>query len=224
MGLERLFGKTYGAPDPGGLIKVRQVLDELITFASEDRFKERMEEARAHYYLKAGKTYDDDPDFIQRMNTFLEWLIFDYRPGGAGEKSLFDLYLSERLTTLSAEEVVLRIAASKNHHSVFLVKSHGSGTVKLKDMAGKNSFMVTYDDELEEKDIIEARVISAGKGCFLTYTHCLHPKTTAKAIYAQIKKRRRAPLDEEFFFKLQAMQLKWRRVRQIHVNDIYNFN
>ncbi len=224
MVLERIFGKTFGVPDPGGLKKVRLMLDELIDFASEDRFKERMEEARAYYYFKAGKINDDDPDFLQRMNTFLEWFVFDHRPGGAGEKSLFDVYLGEKLPTLSADEVVMRIAASKNHHSIFMVRSHGSGTVKLVDMAGKNSFVVTYDDELEEKDIIEARVISVGRGCFLSYAHCLHPKTTAKVIYAQIKRRKGAPLDEEFFFRLQGMQLKWRRFRQIHVDNIYNFN
>lgn len=224
MGFERLFGKTYGEPNPGGMKKVRAVLDELIAFASEERFKIKLEEARAYYYFKVGKTNDDDPDFVQRMNTFLEWFIFDYRPGGAGEKSLFDIYLGENLAKLSAEEVVMRIAASKNHHSIFVVKSHGAGVAKLKDMAGKNSYIVTYDDELEEKDVIEARVILAGNGCFLSYTHCLHPKNTAKAIHSAIKKRKGAALDEEFFFKLQGMQLKWRRFRQIHVDDIYNFS
>jgi hypothetical protein len=221
MGLERIFGKTYGEIDPQGLQKVRLVLDELISYASEDRYKERLEEARAYYYFKVGKTNDDDPDFIQRMNTFLEWFIFDHRPEGVGSKCLFDLYLNENLATLSAEEVVLRIAVSKNHHSIFLVKSHGIGTVKLKDMAGKNSFVVTYDDELEIKDIIEARVINAGKGCFLSYTHCLHPKSAAKPVYSEIKKRKGVALNEEFFFKLQGMQLKWRRFRQISVDDIY---
>jgi hypothetical protein len=221
MSIERFFGKTFGELDPGGLQKVRSMLDELIAFASEDRHKKRLEEARAYYYFKVGKTNEDDPDFIQRMNTFLEWVIFDHRPGGGGTKSIFDLYLAENLPKLSAEEVVLRIAASKNLHSIFLVKSHGMGTIKLKDMAGKNSYLVTCDDELEANDIIEGRVITTGKGCFLSYTHCLHPKSASKPIISEIKKRKGVALDEEFFFKLQGMQLKWRRFRQISVDDIY---
>jgi hypothetical protein len=221
VGFDQIFGKTHGEPEPSGKQKVRRVLDELISFASEERFQKRLEEAREYYYFKAGKTNDDDPDFIQRMNTFLEWFIFDHRPEGAGGKSLFDLYLAEKLPNLAADEVVLRISASKNYHSIFLVKTIEHGVIKLKDMAGKDSYIVTDDDRLEPKDVLETRIITAGKGCYLSYTHCLHPKTAAKPIMAEIKKRKGLPFDEDFFFKLQGMQLKWRRFRQISINDIY---
>ncbi|MBI3793471.1 MAG: hypothetical protein HY280_01930 [Nitrospinae bacterium] len=221
MGFEQIFGKTYGEPDADGRAKVRKVLDDLIAYASEERFQAKLDEARAYYFFKAGKTNDDDKQFIQRMNTFLEWFVFDYRPEGAGGKSLFDHYLAEKLPSLSAENLVLRIAASKNYHSIFRVKSSGNGVLVLKDLAGKNSYLVTDDDTLEPKDILETRVITLGKGCFITSTYCLHPKQALKQIKSEIKKRKGAALDEDFFFKLQGMQLKWRRFRQISIDDIY---
>jgi hypothetical protein len=221
MAMEFLFDKTVGEPAFALKPSIRELLDELITYASEPRFAKKLEEARAYYFFKAGKINEDDHDFIQRMNTILEWFIFDYRPDGIGTHSIFDQYMSEKRPGLSSEQLIRRIAVSNHVHSLFLVKSCAAGVAKLKDLAAKRQYIVTDDDRLEKGDILETRVIHLDKGCFLSYTHCLHSKEAKKAIVAEMKRWKGKALSEEFFFKLQNMQLKWRRFRQISINDIY---
>ncbi|MBI5178656.1 MAG: hypothetical protein HZA04_05300 [Nitrospinae bacterium] len=221
MPLEFIFGKTVGAPAFEDKGRIRALLDELIAYASESRHAKQLEEAREVFYFKSGKTNEDDPDFVQRMNTFLEWFIFDHRPGGVGSKSLFDRYMAEKRPGLSSGELVQRIALSKHVHSLFQVKSCSGGVVKVRDLASRTTYIVTDDDTLERGDVLEARVVLLGDGCFFTYTHCLHPKGALKSIKTELKKWKQKALDEEFFSKLQGMQLKWRRFRQISINDIY---
>ncbi len=221
MVFDFLLGKTVGEPVPELKPSVRALLDELIGYASEKRFGQRLEEAREYYYLKAGKINEDDADFVQRMNTVLEWFIFDHRPGGIGTNSLFDQYMGEKRARLSSAELVERMAMSKHLHSMFMVISCGDGTIKVKDMATKRRYVVSNDDRLEKGDILEARIVFLGSGCFFTYTHCLHPKAALKPIMGELKKWKSKMLGEDFFFKLQNMQLKWRRFRQISINDIY---
>ena len=222
MVLGGIFGKTIGEPDSQrGKQKVRKALDDLMAYASEKRFEKKMEQARDYYYSKVGKVNEDDPDFVQRMNTFLEWFIFDHRPDGEDTLSLFDLYLSEKLPNMQEDDVLTKLALSRNYHSIFLVKACSRGVIHLKDLVGKNRYVVTEDDRLEPGDIIEARIIQRDKGCFLSHTHCLHPKDAYEPMMAELKKRKGIGMSQEVFFLLQKMQLKWRRFRQVKVKDIY---
>ncbi len=216
-----IFKKTIGKPSPEGCAVIRGLLDRLIEYASEPRFAESLNTAREIFYAKAGKTNEDDPDFIQRMNTFLEWFIFDYRPEGAGTRSVYDQFLDEKRKETSSADMINWIALSRQVHSVFLVKSRVRGVITVRDLSGRRNYVVTSDDHLEAGDILESRVIVVGKGCFFTYTHVLHPKTALRPIRAELKKYRNKPLAEGLFFKLQGMQLKWRRFRQISIEDIY---
>lgn len=219
--LDFIFKKTIGQPAPDGCQLIRGLLDRLIEYASEPCFAESLAAAREIFYAKAGKTNEDDRDFIQRMNTFLEWFIFDYRPEGAGTRSVYDKFLDEKRKETSSADMINWIALSRQVHSMFLVRSCASGVTTVRDLAGRRNYVVTGDDHLEAGDILESRVICVGKGCFFTYTHVLHPKTALRPIRAELKKYRNKPLGEELFFKLQGMQLKWRRFRQISIEDIY---
>ncbi len=218
---EFIFKKTIGKPAPEGCAVIRGLLDRLIEYASEPRFAESLNAARELFYAKAGKTNEDDPDFIQRMNTFLEWFIFDYRPEGAGTRSVYDKFLDEKRRETSSADMINWIALSRQVHSMFLIKSCTGGIISVRDLSGRRNYIVTGDDHLEAGDILESRIICIGKGCFFTYTHVLHPKTALRPIRAELKKYRNKPLGEELFFKLQGMQLKWRRFRQISIEDIY---
>ena len=219
--LDFIFKKTIGQPAPEGCQAIRALMDRLIEYASEPRFAENLGTAREIFFVKAGKTNEDDPDFIQRMNTFLEWFIFDYRPAGPGTHSLYDRFLNEKRKETSSSEMIHWIALSRQVHSVFLVKSRIKGVTTVRDLAGRRNYVVTGDDHMEAGDILESRVICVGKGCFFTYSHVLHPKQALRPIRAELKKYKNRPLDENLFFKLQGMQLKWRRFRQISIEDIY---
>lgn len=219
--LDFIFGKTVGKYMPGNQNRVRALVDRFIEYASQERFTAQLAGARDFYFSRTGKANEDDHDFVQRMNTFLEWFIFDYRPDGVGGSSLFDRYLNETREEIPSEELVWWIAVSRQVHSLFLIKSRAGGVIRMRDLAGGRSYVVTGDDHLEKGDILEARLVVCGGGCYFTYTHCLHPKESYGPIKSEVKKWRGKPLTDDFFLKLQGMQLKWRRFRQISIDDIY---
>lgn len=219
-----LFGKSAGAPNHAGRREVRQLLSNLVAFASEPFNSEPLARAREYYFLKAGEIYEDDPDFDHRMNNFLEWFMFDYKDDGAKAATMLEKYIDAKRDTLTSDELVLNMSMVKHVHSIFIIKYCNKGFIKVSDMLSKKGFLVTGDDNLEKGDLLESRITVTEKGSFFFRTYCLHPKTAYKSIRNELKKRRKTGLDADFFITLQAMQLKWRRSRQINVGDIYSFH
>ncbi len=210
-------------PDNAGRQKVRKVLDEILEFASTGGNSSFLGLAKEHYFGKVGGVYEDDSDFEQRMNTFLEWFVFDFRSETMGSDTVFTMYINENRDRFSSEEMVFRMTVSKHLHSVFAVKGLKEGMIKVKDLAGGKSFWVTDDEIFEKGDLFETRIITEGDSSFFSYTYCLHPKSAEKLIKDAFKKRHSVGFGPDFFVRLHAMQLKWRRSRQIEVKDIYNF-
>ncbi len=212
-----------GKQDNAGRQKVRKVLDEILEFVSTGRNSSFLDLAKEEYFGKVGGVYEDDHDFEHRMNTFLEWFAFDFRSATMGPDTVFTMYINENRDNFSSEDMVFRMTISKHLHSVFMVKGFKEGMIKVKDLAGGKSFWVTDDELFEKGDLFETRIITVGDSNFFSYTYCLHPRVSAKLIRNAFKKRHSVGFGPDFFVRLHAMQLKWRRSRQIEVKDIYNF-
>lgn len=210
-------------PDEDGWRIVKDVINELLTFASDKTNAEFLDTAKEKYEGKMGRFYQDESDYIQRMNTFLEWFVFDFRTEELGSNTIFNRYINDNRDRLSSDELTLRMTIAKHLHSIFIVKNFKEGMVKVKDLYQGKSIWVTDDKIFEKGDMMESRVISAYGGNFFSYTYCLHPRSAASHIKAELKKQRKTGLRDDFFLKLRAMQLKWRRSRQIEIKDIYKF-
>lgn len=202
---------------------VQKTLDDLLSFATEMDNSSGLRQGREFYFGKIGQVFEDEPDFDQRMSTFLEWYIFDHKSGGAETSTLFEKFVDSRRGSLSSEEMVFLMAIGKHVHSVFLVKQCNQGRLKLKDLVTGTAYWVKTDDNLENGDVIEKRIICIDNSCCLFNTYSLHPKQAYKPLYAALKKMKKSGVKPDFFITLQAMQLKWRRSRNIKVQDIYSF-
>jgi len=224
LNLRFLFGQGGVTPNHAVRREVLRLLGNLVAFASEPFNAEPLARARNYYFLKAGEIYEDDPDFDHRMNNFLEWFIFDYKDDGAKAPTMFEKYIDAKRDALTSEELVFSMSVTKHVHSIFVIKYCRKGFIKVSDMLSRKGFLITGDDNLEKGDLLESRVSVTEKGSFFFRTYCLHPKAAYKNIKSELKKRRKNGLDSDFFMTLQAMQLKWRRSRQINVGDIYSFH
>ena len=202
---------------------VHKVLDDILSFATETDNSSVLRQARELYFGKIGQVFEDDLDFDQRMSTFLEWYIFDYKSGGAETSTLFEKFVDSRRGSLSSEEMVFLMAIGKHTHSIFLVKHSKQGRIKLKDLVTGTAYWLASEDNLEKGDVIEKRIICIDNSCCLFNTYSLHPKQAYKPIFAELKKMKKGGVKPDFFITLQAMQVKWRRSRNIKVRDIYSF-
>jgi len=200
-----------------------QILDELMSYAMEPSNSEQLKSAREKYFGVLGQVFEDDPDFEQRMNNFLEWFIFDYKSGGAETTTLYEKYIDSQRRVLAMDELVFKMNIGKHRYSIFSIIRCGNGMIYVKDIADNSRYHVTAEDNLEKGDLLQTRLIKTDKGCFFTHTYCLHPKQAYKYIKAEIKKRKRSGLTPEFFLSLNAKQLTWRRSRKINIEDIYRF-
>jgi len=215
------FGKNKWKPDYESGKVISSILDEAFTYASEAKNSAHLESAKTKYYSIVGQTFEDDPDFIQRMDSFLEWFIFDYMPEGGAPGGIYQSYLEQKRHASTTDEMLARMEISKNHQSVFLVLEYKPGVVKVKDLVLKKKYYVTCDDSLEENDLLMSRIIHFNDKSYFSRSHCLHPKAAFKFIKGAIKKIGKASITSDFFLQLGAMQLKWRRSRQIDMKHIY---
>lgn len=219
------FSRTRKSTEQDGLKndKVLKLLEELNAFATQQPGSEVLKKGREYYFGKTGQVFEDDPDFEHRMNTFLEWFIFDFKSGGAETSTIFEKFIDSKRATLSNDEMIFLMNVGKHTHSVFIVKSSGDGNIKVKDLIGGKVYRLTSEDSLEKGDLLVRRLLCLDDCCCFFNTYSLHPKLAYKPLMTELKKRRKSGVNPDFFIDLQAMQIKWRRSRQIEVQDIYKF-
>lgn len=203
--------------------KVLKLLEELVTFATKPSNSDELQMARDYYFGRTGQVFEDDPDFNQRMNTFLEWYVFDYKSGGAETSTMFEKFVDSKRESFSNEEMIFLMTIGKHVHSIFKVKPCGNGEIKIKDLVSGMVYRLESDDNLEKGDLLERRLVCIENGCCFFQTYCLHPKLAYKPLSKELKKRKKSGLKMDFFITLQAMQVKWRLSRRIEVRDIYRF-
>lgn len=219
-----VFGTSKWEPDNECHEKLKEILEEVFAFTSEEQNANMLEQAREQYQTRVGKPFEDDHDFVQRMNTFLEWFIFNFQPEGGIPGAIYTSYLERVRHNSTTDEMILRMEISKHTHSLFHVIELRGNVVKVKDIIYRKTYHVTHDDTLEEGDILESRIVVIKKKSFFTQTHCLHPKFVIDTLKRAVKKIGRDMITPDFFIKIESMQLKWRRSRQIDVKHIYKFD
>jgi len=205
------------------LAEIRGELETLFRFASDSRNAGLLEEARRYYDERVGRAFEDDADYIQRMNSFLEWFIFDFMPLSWEQGIIFKSFAESRENIASPAEKKILSALAGHTHSLFIVKERRGKVVKVRDIIHRQTGYITTDDILEPDDLLESRIIEMDGACFFSYTHCLHPKAALRFVRKEIKRKGRKHITPDFFLKVAEMQLRWRRSRNIALNRIYSF-
>jgi len=210
-------------PSEKGIAEIRGELETLFRFASDGRNAGLLAEARSYYDERVGRTFEDDADYIQRMNSFLEWFIFDFMPRSGEQGIVFKSFYENRAKEPSAANEKIFSALAGQTHSLFVVKERRGKVVKVRDIIHRKTGYITTDDILEPEDLLESRIIEMDGTCFFSYTHCLHPKAALRSVRKEIKRKGRKHITPDFFLKLAGMQLRWRRSRNIDLEHIYSF-
>lgn len=205
-------------------------LDPVIEEYTTGEYYREVFRAKEEYFEKSGVIYEDDPDYDQRMSTFMDWYLFDRDLPGV-DLSPIKLFFRKNKEKLDANRFQIYQDFCETIHSIFRMrgKAFFGDDLKLFDLFSKKSYTVAEPDlhqGFAKNDLFEARLIPFQNRYEFSRGFCFHPREMETFILGEIKKVRNQEKGRQtkLIIQLSAMKLKHMRYPHIGVNHIYSFN
>ena len=202
-----------------------EYLDKLVAIGTGEPYLESVREAKAKYFREAGEVFEDDAFFEQRMNSFLEYYLFDW-PAAAGGKSTTALVIERGRDRLPPDELVAFAGFDRNVHSIFELKKKKGEDVLVLNLLDGEKYEVHERRQLagmEKGDLFEARLLPFGDKLHFSRAFVHHPKTVRKFIVTEMKAMKEPgakPL--ALIHRLAYLRLKFDRMRRVDAVKIYS--
>lgn len=186
--------------------------------------------AKQEYFEKAGVVYEDDGDFEQRMNIFMDWYLFERDLPGVDLPPV-KYYFRKNKEKFTSEELNIYKDFTNTIHSIFLLRrfTFTKGGIVVQDLFSNKKYTVV-DSEMNsgfsKGDIFEARIIPFKGKYEFSKGFCFHPIEMRSFILSEIKKVRfhDKARQTKLILQLAAMKLKHSRFNHIDVKHIYTFD
>ena len=116
----------------------QKYLEPLIEEFTTGEYYREVFKAKGEFFEKTGTVYEDDPEFDQRMHTFLDWYLFERELPGIDLPPIKYFFL-QRKDQLSAQEMPIYRDFCSTIHSVFRFRGFTWGRKKfiLEDLFSK---------------------------------------------------------------------------------------
>jgi hypothetical protein len=154
----------------------QDIIHILSEYSLKAEFKLERQIARELYTIATGKVNDDDPFFEQRMSSFQEFFIFEYRLSeGFSGSTVFETFLYNGQSCYSLEEIGKYEQFRNFRHSLFQVESHKDDSLIVTDLISERIDTVFPLPEysfagFDLKQIFEGRLINyEGKNYFMNF-------------------------------------------------------
>jgi tetratricopeptide (TPR) repeat protein len=205
---------------PGGDTFYNDFLRKVMDSVQEIRNRANALEANRLYFDRDPSEVDSEEPGTEG---FIEWFVFDYRPGGTG-RTLVEEYLRRRGARLSARERALIESWRAARFGLFEVQSIRPGIgVELKDLFAGNQFFVhdvsssrsaaRWDCMLTRVQEFEGRWIFSGNGLMV-------PRPLLPRLVAIVEEESQAAGQAPAEF-VRANSHRWHRVlNQLHRDQI----
>ncbi len=208
------------------LLKLEPVIQEFTT----GNYYREVFQAKQEFFERAGIIYEDDPEFEQRMNLFMDWYLLDRDLPGI---DLPPIRYYSRLhdQELSPEDKQTYQELSSSVHSLFLLKRFTLFGKKLliQDLFSRKKYVVV-DRKLNQAfstgDLFEGRIFLHQGKWYFSQGFCFHPVEMRPFILKEVKKIRFQDSSRhlKLILQLAQMKLKHQRFSHIDVKHIYNFD
>ncbi|MBI2604947.1 MAG: hypothetical protein HYW49_02585 [Deltaproteobacteria bacterium] len=206
----------------------QKYLDPVVeTFTAGDYYKEVFQ-AKQEYFERAGVVYEDDSEYENRMNTFMDWYLFDRELPGIDLPPI-KLYFRKNEDRFTKEEAGIYKGFCNTILSIFYLRKASGGCVFVKDLFSRKNYEVR-DGEINagfmKGDIFEGRLIPFQGIYEFSKGFCFHPVEMEKFILGEIKKVRNQDKARQtkLILRLSAMKLKQTRYQHINIKHIYTFD
>lgn len=170
----------------------QDIIRILSEYSLKPEFKSERQIARELYSVSTGKVNDDDPFFEQRMSSFQEFFIFEYRLSeGFSGSTVFETFLYNGQSYFTLEEIGKYEQFRNFRHSLFQVESHKDNSLIVTDLISKRVDTVHPLPEysftgFDTKQIFDGRMINYEGKNYFTKTFILHSKSVKHIIEKNI--------------------------------------
>ncbi|APJ03793.1 hypothetical protein [Silvanigrella aquatica] len=170
----------------------QDILRILSEYSLKPEFKLERQIARELFTISTGKVNDDDPFFEQRMSSFQEFFVFEYRLSeGFSGSTVFETFLYNGQSCYSLDEIVKFEQFRNFRHSLFQVESHKDDCLIVKDLiADRVDTVYPLPDYsfagFDLKQIFDGRLINYESKNYFTKSFILHSKLVKHIIEKNI--------------------------------------
>lgn len=197
---------------------IQDLLSEITDYLSQSGKEEKLAEAKAAYYKKAGGLFGDEESYDMRIANFLEWFVFDRRLGGV---TVFEKFLQE---ILDEEKNSAFQELEKGVRSIFEITKVSKDSITLKDMKDGKKYVASVLAGIEgfnKGEIMDARLLPQNNCYYLSPSYIYHHKGSKKFISAMVKDAHNRQDLITALTSLANMSLKWEKYRNYKAEDIY---
>lgn len=169
---------------------IKEHLDNLVKYATSERFADEVLLAKKEYQNIAGELFVDDKSYDNRMTAFLEWYTFD-RPLSNQTIVPLELFIDENRSTLPAEQLAIYEGFVNTIHGIFILKKIKNEQVVIYNLFDDNDYTVVEEDGnifFHKKDIFEGRLLPLSDKHYFTGIFTYHPQDALKFLKNEAKK------------------------------------
>lgn len=207
----------------------QKYLEPVIEEFTTGEYYREVYNAKKEYFDKAGVVYEDDSEFDQRMNIFMDWYLFDRDLPGVDLPPI-KYYFRKNKDQFPHEELNIYRDFCSTVHSIFRLKrkTWNKRGLVVTDLFS-NQVITVSDAEMNRGfargDIFEARILPFKGENEFSKGFCFHPVEMESFILGEIKKVRFQDRSRQtkLILQLSAMKLKHLRFQHIDIRHIYTF-
>ncbi len=205
----------------------QKYLEPVVEMFSTGDYYNELFKAKQEFFERAGVVYEDDQEFENRMNTFMDWYTFDREMPGIDLPPI-KYYYRQESDKLPVEESQIYKDFCNTVHSIFYLSKVSGKNVYVKDLFSKKNHEVRESEinaGFMPGDIFESRLVPF-KGSFeFSKGFCFHPVEMEKFIMGEINKVKNQDKERQtkLILQLAGMKLKWTRYQHINIKHIYTF-
>ncbi len=206
------------------MIVIQSLVERLAAVFAQGENKLEAMRARAEFFERAGKVFDDDGDlFESRMASFLEWYIIERGFDNGPPPALRVICQPPGRFTDEERRAAVHLHAS--HRSLFEIGSTADGRLELDDLIGGARFWVKErrgTGGFEAGALFEARLLWDGESVVFGKTFLFHPSDVRERVLELVDKAARAGTPAaDLLFQLSRLHVRWHRFGHLSAAKIY---
>ena len=202
---------------------IEQHLETALNDYSQGKYYNIMLKAKKLYFELAGSIDDSEQDYENKMNCFNDWYLLQYPLPGKKVTAMENYLKSHALN----EEI---LHAFKNFcHSIFQYQGKSlRGYFSIKDLWNKKKAILSKNTPLPllKNDFFIGRIIPWQDGNYLMKGRSLLPAESWPIIKKQMRsiiKSQQNNGKNEFLFKLESLNTRYKRYGHVNVAKIFVF-
>lgn len=186
----------------------------------------QIEKAKGEFFAVSGVVHEDSPLYLERINLFLDWYIFD-RTLDNDDLIPVILFYDRYHDRFNSDEEIIYSGMTKSLSSLFIVKRVNDDSVVVKDLFSRKKYKVTDNYVLglvNKGDVFQGRLIPVKRGYIFSRGFCFHDQDCRNYIESEVNKIRHMAKSyhKSFMMKLALMKVKVEEYSHVPIRDIYS--